>query len=111
MHGPLGEVVERDPAGVAARIVDQRTEHGIPHTVSCRALGVSPSWFHKWRRCPAEPTKREVGRTMLEKRISHFFHASGDTHGSPRITLDLWAEGRQVSVNTVAEVMAGLEDC
>jgi hypothetical protein len=27
-------------------------------------------------------------------------------HGSPRITLDLWAEGRRVSRNTVAEIMA-----
>lgn len=89
-------------------ISDQRTEYDIPHTVACRALGVSQAWFYKWRRRPAEPTKREVRRMRLEERIKHFFRESGDTYGSPRITLDLWAEGWQVSVNTVAEVMADL---
>jgi putative transposase len=89
-------------------ISDQRTGHGIPHTVACRALGVSEAWFYKWRRRPAEPTRRETRRRRLEERITHFFHESGDTYGSPRITLDLWAEGWQVSVNTVAEVMADL---
>ena len=44
----------------------------------------------------------------MEERIAHFFRESGETYGSPRITLDLWAEGWQVSVNTVAEVMAEL---
>jgi hypothetical protein len=82
--------------------------HDIPHTVACRALGVSTAWFYKWRRRPAQPTKREVRRTALEERITSFFRASGDTYGSPRITQDLWAEGWQVSVNTVAEIMADL---
>ncbi|WP_326791701.1 IS3 family transposase [Streptomyces sp. NBC_00841] len=59
-------------------------------------------------RRPAEPTKREVRRARLEERITNFFRESGDTYGSPRITLDLWAEGWQVSVNTVAEIMADL---
>ncbi|MCY0955059.1 IS3 family transposase [Streptomyces sp. H27-S2] len=89
-------------------ISDQRTGYDIPHTVACRALGVSQAWFYKWRRRPAEPTKREVRRMRLEERITHFFRESGDTYGSPRITLDLWAEGWQVSVNTVAEIMADL---
>jgi putative transposase len=38
---------------VAGIISNQRTEYGIPHAVSCRALGVSESWFYKW--CKAEP--------------------------------------------------------
>ncbi|MFF3062558.1 IS3 family transposase [Streptomyces sp. NPDC057909] len=54
------------------------------------------------------PTAREVKRAALIERIEHFFTASGRTYGSPRITLDLWAEGWQVSVNTVAEIMAEL---
>ena len=96
-----------DPAALVGVISDQRTEYGIPHTVTCRALGVSQAWFYKWRRLPAAPTNREVRRAKLEERITYFLHRSGDTYGSPRITLDL-CEGRQVSVNTVAEIMAAL---
>ncbi|WP_280703487.1 IS3 family transposase [Kitasatospora sp. GP82] len=47
-------------------------------------------------------------RARLEERITYFSRRSGDTYGSPRITLDLWAEGWKVSVNTVAEIMADL---
>lgn len=83
-----------------------RTEDDIPYTVACRVLGVSEAWYYKWRKRPANPTKREVRRAALTERIEHFFTASGRTYGSPRITLDLWAEGCQVSVNTVAEIMA-----
>ncbi|MDH6127542.1 DDE-type integrase/transposase/recombinase [Kitasatospora sp. GP82] len=97
-----------DPVALAGMISDQRTGHGIPHTVSCRALGVSEPWFYKWRRRPAEPTMREVRRVRLEERITYFSRRSGDTYGSPRITLDLWAEGWKVSVNTVAAIMADL---
>ncbi|MFD9226174.1 IS3 family transposase [Streptomyces sp. NPDC060064] len=67
-----------------------------------------PLWFYKWRSRPEQPTKREVSRAALAGRITHFFNASGRTYGSPRVTLDLWAEGWQVSQNTVAEIMAGL---
>jgi transposase InsO family protein len=34
---------------VAALIAAQRVEHGIPAAVTCRALGVSRSWYYKWR--------------------------------------------------------------
>ena len=54
-----------------------------------------------WRRRPDEPTKRKVRRARLEERIIHFFTESGGTYGSPRITLDLWAQGWKGSVNTV----------
>jgi putative transposase len=33
---------------VAALIAAQRDGHRIPHAVSCRALGVSQSWYYKW---------------------------------------------------------------
>src|SRR5690606_29931136 len=105
---PLGEVTENAPEAVVAFIGNQRVEHGVPHRVSCRVVGVSEAWFHKWRRRPDEPTEREVRRGRLEERIIHFFTESGGAYGSPRITLDLWAEGWQVSVNTVAEIMAEL---
>jgi len=91
---------------VVGVISDCRTEEKIPHTVACRVLGVSQAWYYKWRKRPANPTKREVRRAALTERIKHFFTTSGRIYGSPRITLDLWAEGWQVSVNTVAEIMA-----
>jgi len=91
---------------VAAFIGSQRTEHGVPHVVSCRALGVSQSWFYKWHHRPLTP--RQVRRAELAGRIREFFDASGATYGSPRITLDLWAAGYRVSENTVAKLMAQL---
>jgi putative transposase len=91
---------------VARFISSQRAEHGVPHAVSCRALGLSESWYYKWRDRP--PTPRQTRRATLAERIRELFDASGGTYGSPRITLDLWAEGWQVSVNTVAKLMAEL---
>ena len=45
-RGPLGE--GRDGAvAVAALIAARRADDGIPYAVSCRALGVSRSWFYK----------------------------------------------------------------
>jgi putative transposase len=38
-------------------VAAQRTEHGVPHALSCRALGVSQSWFYKWQDRP--PTKAQ----------------------------------------------------
>ncbi|WP_181009427.1 IS3 family transposase [Streptomyces sp. SM11] len=101
-------MTENAPEAVVAFIGSQRVEHGVPHRVSCRVVGVSEAWFYKWRRRPGEPTKREVRRARLEERIIHFFTESGGTYGSPRITSDLWAENWKVSVNTVAEIMAEL---
>ncbi|GAA1501175.1 hypothetical protein GCM10009760_63820 [Kitasatospora kazusensis] len=60
-----------DPAELVGMISDQRTEHGILHTVTCRALGVSQAWFYKWRRGPATPTNREVRRAKLKERLPH----------------------------------------
>ena len=34
---------------VAAFIVAQRAQYRVPYATSCRALGVSPAWLHKWR--------------------------------------------------------------
>jgi transposase InsO family protein len=97
-----------DPAVLVGVISDQKTVHKVPHRTSCRVLGVSEAWFYTWRRRPLEPTKREARRAVLAERIRYFFDCSGKTYGSPRVTLDLWEEGWQVSQNTVAEIMAEL---
>lgn len=88
---------------VARFIADQRTEHAVPHTIACRSLGVSPSWFYKWN--GRAPTPRQLRRAELTERIHKSFTDSGGTYGSPRVVLDLREEGHQVSVNTVAKIM------
>jgi putative transposase len=72
MHGPLGEVTESDPAALAAFIGNQRTEHHVPHRIACRILGVSESWFYKWRDKPA--TARETRRGRLADEIRRICH-------------------------------------
>lgn len=91
---------------MAAFIASQRTVHGIPHAVSCRALGVSQSWFYKWAKGGVSPGRAR--RALLEEEISRLFRAHGGRRGSPMITLDLRDAGWTVSVNTVAKIMAGL---
>ncbi|MER7900706.1 IS3 family transposase [Streptomyces sp. NPDC096046] len=85
---------------------DFRTAHRIPHRVSCRALGVSESWFHKHRTC--RPTRREVRRRQLAEAVQEEFTDSGGTYGSPKIWIRLVRQGWRVSVNTVAKLMAEL---
>ena len=49
---------------VASFVAAQRTDHGVPHVTACRALGVSPSWFYKWRN--RGPTPRQRRRVSLD---------------------------------------------
>ncbi|KOV57278.1 hypothetical protein ADK64_40615 [Streptomyces sp. MMG1121] len=95
-----------DPASVVGAIGDQRTLHGIPHRVSCRALGVSESWFYKHRN--RRPTGREVRRQQLAEAVKEIFTKSGDTYGSPKIWITLMRRGWRVSVNTIVKLMAEL---
>ncbi len=92
---------------VASFVVSQRTVHGVPHAVSCRALEISESWFYKWRDRP--PTPREQRRARLDAAVRTSFEDSGGTpgtYGSPRVFEDLVEAGWEVSVNTVAASMA-----
>jgi transposase InsO family protein len=69
-------------------------------------LGLSQSWFYKWRDRPLTP--RQARRAELADAIRKIFDDSGGTYGSPRVTQDLWADGWQVGENTVAKLMAEL---
>ncbi|MGI8312847.1 IS3 family transposase [Saccharopolyspora hattusasensis] len=89
---------------LAVLIAAQRVEHGIPHAVSCRALGVSQAWFYKWRR--GDPSLRHKRRVALASVIAYLFRVHRGTYGSPRITADLREMGWRVSPNTVAVLMA-----
>jgi transposase InsO family protein len=88
---------------VAALIAAQRVQHRIPHAVSCRALGVSQSWFYKWK--AARPGPRAQRRNRLKTEVARLFALHGGKYGSPRITADLREAGWRVSENTIAVLM------
>jgi transposase InsO family protein len=92
---------------VASFIASQRTDHGVPHALTCRLLEVSVSWFYKWHRRP--PTGRQQRRAALDAAVRASFDDSGGTpgtYGSPRVWEDLVAAGWKVSKKTVAAAMA-----
>jgi len=88
---------------VAALIASQGERHGIPHAVCCRALGVSESWFYKWRHGDRSP--RRARREKLKAEIARLFRGHEGKRGSPMITADLHDLGWRVSKNTVAGLM------
>jgi hypothetical protein len=93
---------------VAAFVAAQRTDHGVPHVVSCRVVAISESWFYKWRDRP--PTARPARRGRLDAAVRASFDDSGGTpgtYGSPRVGEDLIEAGGSVSKKSVAASMAG----
>jgi len=88
---------------VAAFIAAQREAHGVPHAVSCLALGVSQSWFYKWKDGQLPP--RAARRERLKAEIARLFAKREGKDGSPRITAALREDGWRVSENTVALLM------
>jgi transposase InsO family protein len=91
---------------VAALIAAQREDHRIPHAVSCRALGISQSWFYKWHGGNTPP--RVQRRDRLKAEVARLFGLHEGKYGSPRITADLRDDGWRVSENTVAGLMREL---
>ena len=89
---------------MAAFIAAQRAQHGIAYSVACRALGVSQSWFYKWRH--GDTSVRRARRQGLTALVVALFGRHRGSYGSPRITDDLRAMGWRVSVNTIAAIMA-----
>ena len=89
---------------MAEFIAAQRADHGVPHAVSCQALGVSQAWFYKWRRGDASP--RRARRDRLKAEVRRLFTGHKGKRGSPMITADLHDAGWRVSKNTVAGLMA-----
>jgi len=84
-------------------IAAQRDQHRIPATVACRALGVSRSWFYKWK--GGALGARAERRQRLTAEVKRLFEAHDGKYGSPRITAGLRDDGWRVRENTVAAVM------
>ncbi len=89
---------------VSAHIAAQRTDHGVPHAVACRALGVAESTFYRWLNRPPTPAERR--RAGLDAAVKACFDASGGTYGSPRVRAQLRRDGPAVSKKTVEASMA-----
>ena len=87
-------------------ISDFRTEHNIPHTISCPVLGVSQPWFYNWHK--TKPTGRELRRPQLEEAILSIFEKFGGAYGSPEIFFELVRKAWRVLVHTVAQVLVEL---
>ena len=69
-------------------------------------LGVSQSWFYKWRAGRLPP--RAQRRDRLKAEVARLFAEHGGKYGSPRIAADLRDAGWRVSENTVAGLMREL---
>lgn len=92
---------------LASFVASQRADHGVPHALACRALGLSESWFYKWRDRP--PSEAQQRRAALDAEVRRIFEDSGGnpcTYGSPRIHAELRDLGWIVSEKTVAASMA-----
>ena len=88
----------------ASFIASQRTDHGVPCALACRALGVPPSTFYAQLGKKPGPAQRR--RAEIDAAVAESFEASGGTYGSPRVLADLRAEGWRVSKKTVEASMA-----
>lgn len=90
---------------LARFIASQRAEYQVPYAAACRALGVSQSWFYKWR--DGDVSLRRARREALTARIKYWFFRRDRKDGSPRIARRLREqEGWAISDNTVAKIMA-----
>lgn len=90
---------------LAGFIASQRTDHGVPHAVACRALEVSESWLYKWLNRDHPPPSL-ARRQRLDGLVKAAFDDSKGTYGSPRVHAELVAAGETVNIKTVAASMA-----
>jgi putative transposase len=75
----------------------------FPTEVMCRELGVAPSGYYQWVKCPQSARAMEDGRLLRLIRAS--FKASQGFYGAPRVFLDLREAGKTCSKHRVARLM------
>jgi len=92
-----------DEVSVARFVAEQRTLYRVPVAFTCVLLGLSVSWFYKWR--DRQPTKTELRRPKVDVAVGAAFGAARGLHGSPRLYLGLRNAGWLVTEKTVADSM------
>jgi len=80
-------------------------QHRSSHRVQkmCIVIGASRSGYYRWKRQPQSKRQMENEKILMEIRQSH--KNSHMTYGSPRIILDIKANGIKCSKNRVARLM------
>ena len=74
-----------------------------PVTVLCDALGVSSSGYYAWLK--RGKSSRERNNEVLTERILQIHRESRGTYGSPRILVELRAQGQRVGKRRIARLM------
>ena len=82
-------------------IEDRRADY--PVTILCDVLGVSPAGYYAWRSRP-ESRRSAANRHLIDdiKRVHRDTHGR---YGSPRIHVELKAQGRGVSRGRIERLM------
>jgi transposase InsO family protein len=81
----------------------QEHQQQFPIRVQCRVLNVSASGFYAWRQRPSSP--RVQANQHLSVQIRAVYQENRCAYGSPRIHLELQAQGTRCSEKRVARLM------
>jgi putative transposase len=82
-------------------IEDRRADY--PVTVMCDVLGVSPAGYYAWRSRPE--SRRSAANRDLVDDIKRVHRDTSGRYGSPRIHIELKAQGRGVSRGRIERLM------
>jgi transposase InsO family protein len=82
-------------------IEDRRADY--PVTVMCDVLGVSPAGYYAWRSRPE--SRRSAANRDLVDDIKRVHRDTRGRYGSPRIHIELKAQGRGVSRGRIERLM------
>ncbi|GAA4210795.1 hypothetical protein GCM10022252_79060 [Streptosporangium oxazolinicum] len=86
-----------------AFVDDHRGAFGVKRL--CRVLKVSRSGFYRWCKAAPAQAERAAADAALAAEIRRIHDEFDGTYGSPRVTAELRARGRQVNHKRVARVM------
>jgi len=79
----------------------------FPMRLMCRALEVSRSGFYAWRKRPE--SRRSIKNRLLVDKIKEVHQKSRKTYGSPRVHVQLVAEGERCGRSRVERLMRANE--